>query len=87
MRRVPEARKACLQSCEHMQLILDNIKDAILSVDEDGRNRTFNPTGESVFEYDAGDIFGPSPLAAASSAPELAVRYANWPTLFLAYRR
>lgn len=71
------ARDACQQNCEHMQSILDSIKDVILTVDEDGSIRTLNPTGERAFGYDAADAFGPSPLAASSNVPELAVRYAN----------
>ena len=43
-----EARE---QSSEHLQVILDHIKDVVLSVDEEGVISTFNPTGERVFGY------------------------------------
>src|ERR1700694_2232565 len=45
------ARKAHAQSSEHLQVILDHIKDVVLAVDEEGVIRTFNPTGERVFGY------------------------------------
>jgi len=43
-----EARE---QSSEHLQVILDHIKDVVLAVDEEGVISTFNPTGERVFGY------------------------------------
>ena len=50
-----EARE---QSSEHLQVILDHIKDVVLTVDEDGLIRTFNPTGERVFGYDEAEVVG-----------------------------
>jgi diguanylate cyclase (GGDEF)-like protein/PAS domain S-box-containing protein len=50
-----EARE---QSSEHLQVILDHIKDVVLTVDDDGVIRTFNPTGERVFGYDAAEVVG-----------------------------
>src|SRR5215470_6553485 len=50
-----EARK---QSSEHLQVILDHIKDVVLALDEDGVIRTFNPTGERVFGYDEAEVVG-----------------------------
>ena len=45
------AHEAREQSSEHLQVILDHIKDVVLALDEDGVIRTFNPTGERVFGY------------------------------------
>ncbi len=50
-----EARE---QSSEHLQVILDHIKDVVLTVDEAGVIRTFNPTGERVFGYDEAEVVG-----------------------------
>src|SRR5579863_10459591 len=50
-----EARE---QSSEHLQVILDHIKDVVLTVDEGGLIRTFNPTGERVFGYDEAEVVG-----------------------------
>ena len=52
------AREAHQQSSEHLQVILDHIKDVVLTLDEDGRIRTFNPTAERVFGYDAAEVIG-----------------------------
>src|SRR5476649_2130784 len=38
------ARETRQQSSEHLQVILDHIKDVVLTVDEDGSIRSFNPT-------------------------------------------
>jgi PAS domain-containing protein len=43
------AREVHEQSSEHLQVILDHIKDVVLTLDEAGRIRTFNPTAEQVF--------------------------------------
>ena len=50
-----EARE---QSSEHLQVILDHIKDVVLSVDEEGVISTFNPTGERVFGYAEAEVVG-----------------------------
>src|SRR3984885_3156643 len=50
-----EARE---QSSKHLQVILDHIKDVVLTVDEGGLIRTFNPTGERVFGYDEAEVVG-----------------------------
>src|SRR6516164_5083842 len=50
-----EARE---QSSEHLQVILDHIKDVVLTVDEQGVISTFNPTGERVFGYAAAEVVG-----------------------------
>ena len=52
------AREAREQGSEHLQVILDHIKDVVLAVDEDGVIRTFNPTGERVFGYDEAEVVG-----------------------------
>src|SRR5215831_15668247 len=50
-----EARE---QSSEHLQVILDHIKDVVLTVDEEGVISTFNPTGERVFGYAEAEVVG-----------------------------
>ena len=47
------------QSASHLQAILDNVKDAIVTVDDRGHIETFNPTGERIFGYCAGRDSGP----------------------------
>src|ERR1700751_5649093 len=51
----PEVRE---QSSEHLQVILDHIKDVVLTVDEDGVIQTFNPTGERVFGHAEAEVVG-----------------------------
>ncbi len=46
------------QNASHLQAILDNVKDAILTLDEAGRIVTFNPTGERIFGYLTEEILG-----------------------------
>jgi len=41
-----------------LQVILDHVKDAILTVDETGRIETLNTTGERVFGYQESDVRG-----------------------------
>jgi diguanylate cyclase (GGDEF)-like protein/PAS domain S-box-containing protein len=52
------AHEARAQSSEHLQVILDHIKDVVLAVDEAGLIRTFNPTGERVFGYAEAELVG-----------------------------
>lgn len=52
------ANEAHEQSSEHLQVILDHIKDVVLTVDEDGVIQTFNPTGERVFGYAEAEVVG-----------------------------
>jgi len=52
------AHEARAQSSEHLQVILDHIKDVVLAVDEEGVIRTFNPTGERVFGYAEAEVVG-----------------------------
>jgi len=52
------AREVTEQSSEHLQVILDHIKDVVLTVDAHGSIQTFNPTGERVFGYTEGETFG-----------------------------
>src|SRR4029077_4273232 len=52
------AHEAREQSSEHLQVILDHIKDVVLSVDEEGVIGTFNPTGERVFGFAAAEVVG-----------------------------
>lgn len=46
------------ETASHLQAILDNVKDAIITVDETGHIETFNPTGERLFGYSPEEIFG-----------------------------
>ena len=47
------------QTASHLQAILDNVKDAIITVDDAGHIETFNPTGERIFGYTPAEILGP----------------------------
>jgi diguanylate cyclase (GGDEF)-like protein/PAS domain S-box-containing protein len=57
-----EARALALeaqeQSSDHLQIVLDNIKDVVLTLDEFGVVLTFNPTAERVFGYAETDAVG-----------------------------
>src|SRR5580698_1739117 len=57
-----EARALALeaqeQSSDHLQIVLDNIKDVVLTLDEFGVVLTFNPTAERVFGYPESDAVG-----------------------------
>jgi diguanylate cyclase (GGDEF)-like protein/PAS domain S-box-containing protein len=46
------------QGVEHLQVILDHIKDVVITVDADGSIDTLNPMAERVFGYAAAEIFG-----------------------------
>ncbi|MDB6085005.1 MAG: hypothetical protein JWN43_2886, partial [Gammaproteobacteria bacterium] len=46
------------ETASHLQAILDNVKDAIVTVDGSGHIETFNPTGERIFGYAAAEILG-----------------------------
>ena len=46
------------QNASHLQAILDNVKDAIVTLDESGHIETFNPTGERIFGYLTAEILG-----------------------------
>ncbi len=46
------------ENASHLQAILDNVKDAILTLDEGGHIVTFNPTGERIFGYVTAEILG-----------------------------
>jgi diguanylate cyclase (GGDEF)-like protein/PAS domain S-box-containing protein len=48
------------QTASHLQAILDNVKDAIVTVDDAGHIETFNPTGERIFGYASAEILGRS---------------------------
>ncbi len=76
------AHEARAQSSEHLQVILDHIKDVVLLVDESGLIRTFNPTGERVFGYDEDELVGKSidlllpKIATDETVPEALERFA-----------
>jgi PAS domain S-box-containing protein len=46
------------ETASHLQAILDNVKDAIVTVDDAGHIETFNPTGERIFGYAPAEILG-----------------------------
>jgi diguanylate cyclase (GGDEF)-like protein/PAS domain S-box-containing protein len=48
------------QTASHLQAILDNVKDAIVTLDDAGHIETFNPTGERIFGYSQPEILGRS---------------------------
>jgi diguanylate cyclase (GGDEF)-like protein/PAS domain S-box-containing protein len=48
------------QNASHLQAILDNVKDAIVTVDDAGRIETINPTCERIFGWSPGEVFGRS---------------------------
>jgi diguanylate cyclase (GGDEF)-like protein/PAS domain S-box-containing protein len=52
------AHEAREQSSEHLQVILDHIKDVVITVDADGVIQTFNPTGERVFGHVEAEVVG-----------------------------
>jgi diguanylate cyclase (GGDEF)-like protein/PAS domain S-box-containing protein len=52
------ARDALAQSASQVQTILDNVKDAIVTVDSAGCIETCNPMGERIFGYDRVEILG-----------------------------
>jgi diguanylate cyclase (GGDEF)-like protein/PAS domain S-box-containing protein len=46
------------ETSSHLQAILDNVKDAIVTVDGVGHIETFNPTGQRLFGYQAEEVLG-----------------------------
>ena len=46
------------ETASHLQAILDNVKDAIVTLDATGHIESFNPTAERVFGYPAADVLG-----------------------------
>src|ERR1039458_2937022 len=44
----------------HWQVILDHIKDVVITVGADGAVKIFNPTGERIFGYSCAEIIGQS---------------------------
>src|SRR5215813_10887541 len=52
------AHEAREQSSDYLQVILDHIKDVVLTVDEEGVVQTLNPTGERVFGFDEAEVVG-----------------------------
>jgi len=59
------------ETASHLQAILDNVKDAILTVDDGGHIETCNPTGERIFGYALAEIYG---RTLSYLLPELAPR-------------
>jgi diguanylate cyclase (GGDEF)-like protein/PAS domain S-box-containing protein len=48
------------QTASHLQVILDNVKDAIITVDDAGHVESFNHTAERIFGYGAAETLGRS---------------------------
>jgi diguanylate cyclase (GGDEF)-like protein/PAS domain S-box-containing protein len=48
------------QTASHLQAILDNVKDAIITVGDAGHIESFNHTGERIFGYTAAELLGRS---------------------------
>jgi diguanylate cyclase (GGDEF)-like protein/PAS domain S-box-containing protein len=48
------------QTAVHLQAILDNVKDAIITVNDAGQIESFNHTGERIFGYPGAEILGRS---------------------------
>lgn len=46
------------QSETRVQAIVDNVKDAIITVDETGDIESLNPTGERIFDYHEDEVLG-----------------------------
>jgi diguanylate cyclase (GGDEF)-like protein/PAS domain S-box-containing protein len=46
------------ESASHLQAILDNVKDAIITVDDTGHIDSFNPTGERIFGFAKAEVLG-----------------------------
>jgi diguanylate cyclase (GGDEF)-like protein/PAS domain S-box-containing protein len=44
----------------HWQVILDHIKDVVITVGADGAVKIFNPTGERIFGYSSSEVIGQS---------------------------
>jgi diguanylate cyclase (GGDEF)-like protein/PAS domain S-box-containing protein len=52
------ARETLAQSASQVQTILDNVKDAILTIDAVGRIETCNPMGERIFGFSRVEMLG-----------------------------
>jgi diguanylate cyclase (GGDEF)-like protein/PAS domain S-box-containing protein len=52
------ARDTLAQSASHVQTILDNVKDAIVTIDAAGQIESCNPMGERIFGYARVEILG-----------------------------
>jgi len=48
------------QNATNLQAILDNVKDAIITVDSVGHIESFNHTGERIFGYSTAELLGRS---------------------------
>ena len=48
------------ETASHLQAILDNVKDAIITVDDAGHIESFNHTGERIFGHTAAETLGRS---------------------------
>lgn len=53
-----ETARALAESSEQMQAIVDNILDAIVTIDTHGLIESFNPAAEKMFGYSAQDVLG-----------------------------
>lgn len=53
-----EAEKRLREREEYLSTLLDNVIDAIVTIDESGLIETFNPAAERVFGYEKADVVG-----------------------------
>ncbi|MDB2415366.1 ATP-binding protein, partial [Rickettsiales bacterium] len=50
--------KNSFYSQKHLRLILDNISDAVITIDSKGIIESFNPSAERIFGYDCDEVIG-----------------------------
>ena len=58
LRRTMRQREALSDSAARINTIMDNVIDGIVTVDENGRIESINPTAEGMFKYDADELLG-----------------------------
>jgi PAS domain S-box-containing protein len=52
------ARQALLENTLHMQAILNNVADGIITINQQGLIQSFNPSAENIFGYTAREVTG-----------------------------
>ncbi|MEE9140724.1 MAG: PAS domain S-box protein [Alphaproteobacteria bacterium] len=53
-----QAEVALRESEQRIRAIMDNVADAVVTIDEEGRIESFNPAAESLFGYKAVEVIG-----------------------------
>ena len=51
-------QRALIEAANHTQAILDNVVDAVITIDKFGRILTFNPAAERIFHFSPQEIIG-----------------------------